>query len=103
MRTTKKIKIDVKKALIEYQNHCKNCETCNSPLDCNGEEIDCSEAEWLYKEYDEFNRELNYAEKVFNAELLEREDTCDCNKNSFRVVQSGYKVCNNCNQILPQK
>lgn len=74
MRTTKIIKEESEKALEAYNIHCNSCSDCQNPIDCNGEEMTCYSAEWLYEDYDNLISELDYAEQVFQAELLERKE-----------------------------
>lgn len=40
--------------------------------------------------------------KLFAIHGVSKSVDCDCDKHTYRVVESGYRVCNNCNNILPR-
>ncbi|MGB5942092.1 MAG: hypothetical protein WBG71_04370 [Leeuwenhoekiella sp.] len=72
MRTVKTIKAESEKALISYRDHCNNCQICQAPVTCAEDEMECSQAIWLYEDYQELISEADYAEQIFQAELKER-------------------------------
>lgn len=56
----------------------------------------------LHIQFDAYNDSEQLIGTFINGALSVDYFNCDCKKHTYSVAESGYKVCDNCNQILPQ-
>lgn len=72
VRTSKVIKKELDKAIIDFNDHCNKCSICQAPINCAEDEIDCVGYNYLQGSVEQLEYELETFNLVFEQELKDR-------------------------------
>ena len=72
LRTSKVIKEELDKAIIEFNDHCNNCSICQAPITCAEDEMDCVGYTYLQGAVEQLDHELETFDLIFEQELKDR-------------------------------
>ncbi len=75
LRTSKAIKKDLEKAENECNKHYENCSTCQAPVSCEEDEVNCYGYIYLINMTKELSLELEVYNETFEQELKDRNMT----------------------------
>ncbi len=88
MRTVKVIDKEIDEAYQEFIKHQNSCKICQHKPQTAEEEMECFLAEDLYDTYENLRSEKDYAEQVFQQELIDRNINLKSNTMNYQIIET---------------